>query len=131
MKFSRPSFLADALSARLSRRAALAGVPAAALLPASGATAQDSTPAGLAMPAANAIEFVGVIQQLGLDFTLMGYVTHFDGIEPSLLFDGADPLSRSQAPLPGDPSRANHRVPRLTSGSRYPWVSVAPRYRRP
>lgn len=97
MKFSRPSFLADALSAKLSRRAALGGVTAAALLPAPHATAQDSTQAGLAVPGANAFEFVGVIQQLGLDFTLLGYVTYLAGIDRSLLFDGVDPLSRSEA----------------------------------
>jgi hypothetical protein len=93
MATSRLSFLTGGLSARLSRRAALAGVPAAALAPGARARAQ----AGVAPPGTNAFEFVGVIQQLGLDFTLAGYVTHLAGTDSALLFDGADPLARSEA----------------------------------
>ena len=96
MVSSRLSVLADALSARLTRRAALAGVPAA-LVPAARTGAQDGTPAGMPTPGSNAFEFVGVIQQLGLDFSLLGYVTHIAGIDSALLFDGADPLSRSES----------------------------------
>lgn len=97
MTTSRMSFLLDALSTRLSRRAALAGIPAAALAPGARALAQPGTPAALPTPGTNAFEFVGVIQQLGLDFTLTGYVTHIAGVDRALLFDGADPLARSEA----------------------------------
>lgn len=96
MPSARLPLLTDALTARLSRRSALAGVSAAALTPAA-ARAQTGTPAGVAPPGTNAFEFVGVVQQLGLDFTLTGYLTHLAGVDRALLFDGADPLARSEA----------------------------------
>lgn len=95
MASSRFSALTNALSTRLSRRAALAGIPAAALAP-TAAQAQTDASAGIAPAAVNALEFVGVVQQLGLDFTLTAYVTHLAGVDRGLLFDGADPLARSE-----------------------------------
>jgi hypothetical protein len=96
MASSRFSFLTEALSARLSRRAALAGIPAAALAPGAVSNAQAGAQAGTAPAGENAFEFVGVVQQLGLDFTLTAYLTHLAGVDRALLFDGADPLARSE-----------------------------------
>jgi hypothetical protein len=97
MASSRFSILVDALATRLSRRTALTGIPATALASRTTASAQTGSPAGMAVPGENAFEFVGVIQQLGVDFTFTGYVTHMAGIDSALLFDNADPLSRSEA----------------------------------
>lgn len=104
MTSSRFIRLTDALSARLSRRTALTGVSAAALASQARVGAQTGTPAadsatqvGIAPPGTNAFEFVGVVQQLGLDFSLTAYVTNLAGVDSALLFEEADPLARSEA----------------------------------
>lgn len=91
--------LTRALSAKLSRRLAMGGAAASAVATATRVSAQygnADTRVGVGEPGANAFEFVGVIQQAGLDFHLAGYVTNLAGIDSALLFDGADPLGRSE-----------------------------------
>jgi hypothetical protein len=100
MRVTRFSSFTRALAARTSRRRALAGSAALAVAGQARTAAQygtNDTQVGLGDPGANAFEFVGVIQQLGLDFRLAGYVTNLAGVDAALLFDGADPLGRSEA----------------------------------
>src|SRR5680860_276971 len=98
------SFFTRIFSTRTSRRAALGGVTALALASRRRAAAQsdssgigEARPVGVADPGANAFEFVGVIQQAGMDFTLAGYVTNLAGVDSALLFEGADSLARSES----------------------------------
>jgi hypothetical protein len=100
MRVNRLPAFPRALSIRVSRRLALGGVAIGALAGNMRTSAQYSdteTPVGLGAPGANVFELVGVIQQLGLDFQLSGYVTTLAGVNSALLFDGADPLGRSEA----------------------------------
>lgn len=86
-----------------SRRATLATVPVAALS-ARGVLAQESTPVpdderriGVNTRGATAFEFVGKIEQRGLEFSLLGYVTHIARLSSASLFTGDDPFARSEA----------------------------------
>lgn len=86
-----------------SRRATLATVPIAALS-ARGVLAQESTPVpdddrriGVNTRGATAFEFVGKIEQRGLEFSLLGYVTHIARLSSGSLFVGDDPFARSEA----------------------------------
>jgi hypothetical protein len=86
-----------------SRRATLASVPIA-VLSARGALAQESTPApdddrriGVNTRGATAFEFVGKIEQRGLEFSLLSYVTHIARVSSGSLFSGDDPFARAEA----------------------------------
>ena len=99
MRVNRLSGFTRTLSTRVSRRLALGGAAAGALAGTTRTVAQyggSETPVGVGEPGANAFEFVGVIQQAGLDFRLAGYVTTLAGVDSALLFDGADPLGRDE-----------------------------------
>jgi hypothetical protein len=104
MRVNRLTSLTRFRSTRVTRRTTLAasagGIAILSGLTRSRAHAQyggSETQVGLGAPGANAFEFVGAIQQQGLDFSLAGYVTNLAGVDPALLFDGADPLERSEA----------------------------------
>lgn len=96
-RFSRPSRL---LSVSTTRRMALAGTAAMAVVGGNRVTAQSDvmeTQAGTAMPGENAIEFVAAIRQHGPTFRLAGYLTALGGVNGSFLFDDVNPLFRSEA----------------------------------
>ena len=99
MRINRLPGLTRSLSLRTTRRLALAGSVAAALAGTARTQAQyeaTGTQVGLGDAGANAFEFVGVIQQVGLDFTLAGYVTNLAGIDNSLLFGSAGRLDHTE-----------------------------------
>jgi hypothetical protein len=101
MRIIRLPGLTRSLTIRTTRRLALGGSAAAALtgITRASSVAQDEGPGtqvGLGDPGGNAFEFVGVIQQVGLDFTLAGYVTNLAGIDNSLLFGNTGRLEHTE-----------------------------------
>jgi hypothetical protein len=101
MRINRWTELTRFLSLRTTRRLALAGSGAAALtgITRTGTAAQydeTGTQVGLGDPGGNGFEFVGVIQQVGLDFTLAGYITNLAGIDSSLLFGNGGRLEHTE-----------------------------------
>jgi hypothetical protein len=90
------SLTAKTLARRSSRRAALAAASAGAALFGARAAAQEATPVTNAGMGSNALEFVGTIQQRGLEFSLLAYVTHIADVDRTVLFGGADPFARSE-----------------------------------
>lgn len=81
---------------RLLRRLVALGASLLVLVPLSAASAQ-SQPLGIAAPGEVAFSFVGRIEQNGLLFVNVGYLTSVAGLEPADLFTGEDPLERSEA----------------------------------
>ena len=98
------SLTAKTLARRTSRRAALATASAGAALLGARVSAQEATPVtnapgqvGVAEIGTNALEYVGTIEQRGLEFSLVAYVTHLAGVDRAALFTGTDPFARSES----------------------------------
>ena len=100
MDARRAISLARPFAHRLSRRSAVISMPTAALAFGSRAAAQDSADGqqvGVAPPGQSSFEFVGRVDQTGMDLGFSGYLTRLAGLDHSALFSGSDPLARSEA----------------------------------
>lgn len=60
-----------------------------------GSSAATTAEIGVAPAGQNSMEFVGIVDQEGLEFTYYGYVTYIAGITNTLLF--RDPISHTEA----------------------------------
>jgi hypothetical protein len=50
------------------------------------AAAESSSVVGTAAKGVSAVEYIGVIKQIGLDFTTVGYLTYVNGLDPADLY---------------------------------------------